>query len=122
MSLRAQFPADLVNVFHNTDEFATTREFRLSDGHGAFTLKNIDVVWDEEEARRHPVVTIHGIIDAAVICYIQHKDLSRPPLAGEIIYSPANKPWEIGAVTDEESEWKLALVMTRSQTGYYNVS
>ena len=92
MSLRAQFPVDLVNVFHNTDEFATTREFRMSDGQGGFVVKNIDVVWDEEEAKRYPVVTIHGITNAAVICFVQHKDLPRPPLAGEIIYSPANQP------------------------------
>lgn len=119
MSLREQFPADLVDVFHETDEFATTREFRIADGHGGFIVKNIKVVWDEEQAKRQPVVAIHGIYLGSVICFIQHKDLPRAPVAGELIYSPANQPWEVIDVTDEESEWKLALSMTRSQPARY---
>lgn len=119
MSLRDQFVPDLADVFMNTDEFATLREFRISDGLNGFTLLNIPVVWDEEQAKRHPVVAIHGIYLGGVICFIEHKYLPRPPVAGELIYSPANMPWEVLDCTDEESCYKLALAATRSQPGKY---
>jgi hypothetical protein len=117
MSLRDDFAADLATVFANTDEFATSREFRISDGAGGFDVFNADVVWDEESAKRHPVASIHGIYLGAVICFIEHKYLPRPPVAGELIYSPANLQWEVLDVTDEESCYKLALASTRSQAG-----
>jgi hypothetical protein len=119
VSLREQFAPDLVNVFHNTDEFATTREFRVSNGHGGFNVFAADVVWDEEAAKKQPVVAIHGVYMGDVICHIKHLDLPRAPVAGELIYSPANKPWEVLQVTDEESEWVLALSATRSQPAFY---
>jgi hypothetical protein len=119
MSLRDQFPVDLDRVFHNKEEMATEREFRISDGQGGFRLFVAIVVWDDEQAKQMPVVKIHGVYQGDVICYIQHKDLPRPPVAGELIYSPANKVWEVIDVTDEESEWKLALSGTRSQPGHY---
>ncbi len=119
MSLREQFPTDLDRVFINTDEHATVREFRISDGHGGFKLFTAPVVWDEEAAKRQPLVTVHGMYLGDVICYLKHKYLPRPPVAGELIYSPANRPWEVLMVTDEESCWMLALSATRSQPGHY---
>lgn len=119
MSLREQFVPDLLDVFMETSEFATTREFRISDGHGGFRLFTADVVWDEEAAKRQPVVTRHGVYLGDVICCIMHKDLPRVPVAGELIYSPANQPWEVLQCTDQESMYLLALSMTRSQPGYY---
>jgi hypothetical protein len=119
MSLRAQFEPDLANTFVNTSEFATTREFRIADGHGGFKLFKADVVWDEEAAKRQPVVSIHGVYLGDVICHIEHKYLPRAPIAGELIYSPANKPWEVLQCTDQESLYVLALTATRSQPGYY---
>jgi hypothetical protein len=119
MSLREQFAPDLANVFMNTSEFATTREFRISDGHGGFTLFMADVVWDTEAMKQLPLVKIHGVYMGDVICYIEHKHLPRMPVAGELIYSPANQPWEVMDVTDEESGYKLALSATRSQPGHY---
>jgi hypothetical protein len=119
MSLRAQFAPDLATVFINTDEFATEREFRISNGAGGFTVFRAKVVWDNEMAKRHPLVAIHGMYLGDVICFIEHKYLPRPPLAGELIYSPANQPWEVLDCTDEESCYKLALSATRSQPGKY---
>jgi hypothetical protein len=119
MSLREQFAPDLDRVFHNPDEFATWREFRISDGHGGFKLFNAKVVWDTEAAKVQPLVKIHGIYLGDVICYIKHEDLPRMPVAGELIYSPANKPWEVIDCTDEESDYKIALSATRSQPGHY---
>ena len=115
--MRDQFAPDLANVYENTDEFATVREFRINDGAGGFTVFQASVVWDEEQAKRQPVVAVHGIFLGSVICFIEHKYLPRMPLAGELIYSPANVPWEIMDVTDEESCYKLALVAYRSQPG-----
>lgn len=114
MSLRDDFAADLADVFANPNEFATTREFRISDGAGGFTVFNADVVWDEEMAKRQPVVAIHGIYLGAVICFMEHKYLPRAPLVGEMIYSPSNVPWEVLDVTDEESCYKITLQATRS--------
>lgn len=119
MSLRQQFEPDLANVFVNTNEFATTREFRISNGKGGFRLFEAEVVWDEEAAKRQPIVAVHGVYMGDVICHIEHKYLPRAPIAGEIIYSPANKPWEVLQCTDQESMYVLALSATRSQPGYY---
>lgn len=119
MSLREQFPVDVDRVFINTDEHATVREFRISDGHGGFRVFLAKVVWDNEMAKQMPVVKIHGVYYGDVICYIAHSDLPRPPVAGELIYSPANSPHEVLDVTDEESCWRLALYSTRSQPGAY---
>lgn len=119
MSLREQFGTDLANVFVNTSEFATTREFRISDGHGGFKLFLAEVVWDNEMAKQLPLVKIHGIYMGDVVCFMPHSYLPRPPVAGELIYSPANQPWEVLDVTDEESCWKLMLSATRSQPGTY---
>jgi len=115
MSLRDDFADDLATVFVNPNEFATTREFRISDGFGGFTVFNAPVVWDEETAKRQPVVAVHGIFLGTVICFMEHKYLPRPPLVGELIYSPANLPWEVLDVTDEEGSYKIALTSTRSQ-------
>jgi hypothetical protein len=119
MSLRDQFAPDLANVFVNTSEFATTREFKINNGSGDFNVFTAKVVWDNEMAKRHPLVSIHGMYLGDVICFIEHKYLPRPPLAGELIYSPANQPWEVLDCTDEESCYKLALSATRSQPGRY---
>jgi hypothetical protein len=119
VGLREQFAPDLVNVFHNRDEFATTREFRINDGQGSFKVFMADVVWDEESAARQPAVTRHGVYLGDVICFIQMKDLPRKPIAGELIYSPANQPWEVLKIVDEEYEYKLSLSATRSQPAYY---
>ena len=119
MSLREQFVPDLANVFINTDEFATTREFRVSDGQGGFRVFLAKVVWDTESAKQQPVVKIHGVYLGDVICYIERKYLPRMPVAGELLYSPANQPWEVLDCTDEESCWRIALSATRSQPGRY---
>jgi hypothetical protein len=119
VSLREQFAPDLTAVFIEPDEFATVREFRINDGHGGFKLFTAPVVWDTEAAKIHPLVAIHGIYLGDVICYIEHQYLPRRPVAGELIYSPANQPWEVMDCTDEESCYKLALSMTRSQPGAY---
>lgn len=110
---------DLADVFVNTDEFATLREFRISDGRGGFLVFNAKVVWDTEAAKVHPLVSIHGMYLGDVICYLQHKYVPRMPVAGELIYSPANQPWEVLDCTDEEGCYKLALSATRSQPGAY---
>lgn len=119
MSLRDQFASDLDEVFVNTDEFATTREFRIADGAGGFTVFTAPVVWDTEAAKKQPIVAVHGVYLGDVICYIAHKYLPRAPVAGELIYSPANSPWEVLDCTDEENGYRLALSAYRSQPGHY---
>jgi hypothetical protein len=117
MSLRDDFATDLAETFVDTNEFATSREFRISDGAGGFVVFPAPVVWDEETAKRQPVVAVHGIYLGQVICFMEHVYLPRPPLVGELIYSPANTPWEVLDVTDEESCYKIVLSATRSQPG-----
>jgi hypothetical protein len=112
----------LDEVFHNDEEFATWRNFRISDGHSGFIVFPAKVVWDNEAAKQMPIVKIHGVYMGDLVCYIMHKDLPRAPVPGELIYSEPNKPWEVLDVTDEESEWKVALGMTRSQPGPYGLS
>jgi len=119
MSLREQFVPDLDRVFINPGEFATVRDFRISDGHGSFVVFQAEVVWDTEAVKQLPLVKIHGVYMGDVICYIEHKYLPRMPVAGELIYSPANQPWEVLDCTDEESCYKLALSATRSQPAKY---
>ena len=119
MSLRDQFAPDLSEVFVNPDEFATVREFRIKKADGTFNVFTAPVVWDEEQSKRHPLVSIHGMYLGDVICFIEHRYLPRVPFAGELIYSPANQPWEVLDCTDEESCYKLALSAYRSQPGKY---
>ena len=119
MSLRDQFELDLDRVFMNTLEFATVREFRISDGAGAFIVFTAPVVWDKDAIKMMPVVTIHGVFMGDVRCYIEHKYLPRAPVAGELIYSPANQPWEVLECTDQELLYELSLAATRSQPSLY---
>jgi hypothetical protein len=119
MSLRDQFPLDLDEIFIEESEFATVREFRISDGKGGFTLFTAKVVWDKEAAKQMPIVKVHGVYLADVICFMPHSLLPRMPVAGELIYSPANSPWEVIDSTDEESCYQLALSAYRSQPGHY---
>jgi hypothetical protein len=119
MALREQFASDLSRIFINTAQMAITREFRISDGHGGFKVFDAPVVWDQEAVKELPLVKIHGVYMGDVRCHIEHKYLPRMPVAGEIIYSPANQPWEVLDCTDEESCYVLALSMTRSQPAYY---
>lgn len=115
MSLRDNFAPDLANVFMNTDEMAATREFRISDGFGGFLIFNASVVWDQEASKEMPMVKIHGVYMGDVRCHIEAKYLPRIPVAGEMIYSPANQQFEILDVTDEEGCYVLSLTSTRSQ-------
>jgi hypothetical protein len=119
VSLREQFVPDLKRIHLNADEHATWREFRISDGHGGFKLFRAKVGWFDEDAKLQPVVARHGVYLGDVVCYITHDDLPRKPVAGEIIYSPANQPWEVIDCTDEEGCWMLNLSATRSQPGHY---
>lgn len=119
MSLRDQFAPDMASVFINTDEFATVREFRISNGAGGFVVFTAPVVWDIDAVKKEPVVTVHGIYMGDVRCYIERKYLPRHPVAGELIYSPANQPWEVIDCTDEESCCALSLAAHRSQPSKY---
>jgi hypothetical protein len=119
MSLRDQFVPDLDNVFINVDEFGEVREFRISDGQNGFLVFQAKVVWDKDAVRDQPVVTIHGVFMGDVRCYIRHSDLPRAPVAGELLYSPANTPWEVIDCTDAESLYELSLAAYRSQPTTY---
>jgi hypothetical protein len=119
MSLREQFGPDLANIFVNTGEFATEREFRISDGHGGFKVFTCPVVWDEDSAKQQPIVTIHGVFMGNVDCYIESRYLPRAPVAGELLYSPANQPWEVLDITNCEGLYEIALAATRSQPQMY---
>jgi len=119
MSLRQQFAPDLANVFHNTDEFAELREFRINNGQGGFTIFTAKVVWDEEGAKKQPVVATHGVYMGDVLLHIKEVDLPRAPVAGEVLFSPANKVWEVLQITHEEGEYVIALSGTRSQPAFY---
>jgi len=119
LSLRQQFAPDLARIFINTNEHATEREFRVSDGRGGTKTFVAPVVWDEEAAKQMPTVRLQGIYMGDVQCYIEQKYLPRKPVPQEIIYSPANTMWEVVDCTDEEGCWLLYLSATRSQPGSY---
>lgn len=120
MSLREQFATDIDNIWMRLSEFATTREFRIDDGAGGFIVFSAPVVWDKDTVKKQPVVAVHGVYMGDVRCYIAAKYLPRIPLAGEIIYSPANTPWEVIDCVDAESLYELYLSAYRSQAGRYN--
>lgn len=117
MALRDNFAADLTNVFMDTNAMATTREFRISDGAGGFTTFSAPVIWDQEESKELAITKINGVFVGDVRCHIEAKYLPRIPLAGEIIYSPGNKFWQVIDATDEEGCYVLALSATRSKAG-----
>jgi len=119
VSLRDQFAPDVDNIFMNTSEFATTREFRISDGHNGFLLFDCPVVWDEDQVRQEPITTIHGVFMGTVSCYIATTYLPRAPLPGELIYSPGNQPWEVLDCIIAESLYELKLAAYRSQPSQY---
>lgn len=119
MSLREQFAPDIERIFINVDEMGEWREFRISNGSGGFTVFTAKAVWDKECAKQQPIVKVHGVYLADVICYIAAKDLPRPPVAGELLYSPANHPWEVIDCTIEESLYSIALAAYKSQPGHY---
>jgi len=122
MSLKDQFASDVDSIFVNLGEHGTVREFRIADGLGGFTVFNQKVVWDEEAAKEQPVVKYHGAFIGDVICFMPSTGLPRRPLAGELIYSPANEPWEVLESVDEIGIYKLALMAHRSQAGAYVVN
>jgi len=119
MSLREQFPLDVDRIHINVTEMADWREFRISNGQGGFIVFTAKCVWDKEMAKAQPIVKIHGVYLADVMCYIQDTSLPRAPVAGELIYSPANQPYEVIDITNEESLYSLALAAYRSQPGHY---
>ena len=119
MSLREQFASDIDRIFINTDEMAEVREFRINDGHGSFKVFTAKVVWDKEEASQKPIVSIHGVYLADVICHIADSDLPRAPVAGELSYSPANAPYEVIDVKIEEHLYVLALSAYRQTPTKY---
>jgi hypothetical protein len=122
MALRDQFVGDIDSIFMRLHEFATEREFRIGDGHGGFVVFRCPVVWDKDAVRKQPLVTVHGVFMGDVRCYIAHRYLPRAPLAGEIIYSPANTPWEVIDCTDAESLYELSLAAYRSQPSKYGAN
>lgn len=119
MALRDNFASDLATVFMNTSEMATTREFRISDGMGGFTVFSAPVIWDQEASKEMPMVKIHGVYMGDVRCHIEAKYLPRIPVAGELIYSPATKIWEVIDCEDEEGCYVMSLSSTRSQSGRF---
>lgn len=108
MALRDQFVPDLENVFHNVDEFGPFREFRISNGRGGFATFWAPCVWDSDTLKQLSVKA-QGVFLGDVMCYIQASQLPRRPLAGEIIYSPANVGWLIVESVDEEGQYNLSL-------------
>lgn len=119
MALNEQFIPDLDRIFINVDEMAHWREFRIADGAGDFRVFNAKVVWDREAAKQQPIVKIHGVYLADVICHIGDWDLPRPPVAGELLYSPANQPYEVIDITIEEHLYVIALAAYKSIPGHY---
>jgi hypothetical protein len=119
MSLRDQLAPDLANVFINESEWATVREFRIKNADGSFKVFSAKCVWDKEAAKKHPLVTIHGYYVGDVICYIESYHFPRMPIAGELLYSPANQPYEVIICTDEEFCYAIGLSSTRSQPAKY---
>jgi hypothetical protein len=61
-----------------------------------------------------PVVAIHGVYMGDVKCFIAYEYLPRAPEAGELIYSPANQPWEVLECILAENLYELSLSSTRS--------
>jgi hypothetical protein len=119
MSLREQFAPDIERIFINVDEMGEWREFRIADGHNGFIVFTAKVVWDKEAAKQQPITKIHGVYLADVMCYIATADLPRAPVAGELIYSPANSPYEVIDCTIEEHLYSIALAAYRSQPAHY---
>jgi len=113
------FVPDIDNIFVNTAEFATVREFRISDGAGGFIVFNAPCVWDEDKAKSNPITNKFGVWMGSVACYIAAKYLPRPPVAGELIYSPANLPWEVIDITIAESMYEIMLGGNRSMPQTY---
>src|SRR5262245_20391557 len=122
MSLRDQFVPDLDVIFMNVGEMAEWREFRINDGHGSFLVFKARCVWDKEMAKQQPVVARMGVYLGDVVCYIMARDLPRVPVAGELIYSPANQPWEVLDHTIEENCYRLVLAAYRSQPAHYGAN
>ena len=115
MSLCDQFASDVNRIFINVDEMGDWLEFRISDGHGGFTVKTIKVVWDRDHAKENPMTTRFGVFYCDVMCFMAAADLPRAPVAGEIIYSPANQPWEVVECWYEEKMFSIALRAVTSQ-------
>jgi hypothetical protein len=118
MSLREQMYADRRRVFFNIGEHATTEEFRIATADGGFKVFTADVIHDTDQLKRL-AVTRMGVYQGEMLMYVMHEDLPRQPLAGELIYSPANKPLEVIESHEEEGLWVLLLSSTRSQPAYY---
>lgn len=119
MSLRENFAPDIDNICIDVDEMGEFREFRISDGHGGFRIFTAKVVWDREQAAQQPIVKVHGVYLCDVICHILDRDLPRAPVAGELLYSPANQPYEVVDCKIEEHLYVIGLAAYKSQPGHY---
>ena len=117
--VRDLFVPNIDRHFMDTGVFAEEREFRISDGSGGFRIFECPVVWDKDAIKQEPVVTVHGVFMGDVRCYIKDSYLPRAPVAGELIYSPANQPWEVLDCTIAEHLYELSLSAQRSQPSMY---
>jgi hypothetical protein len=106
-------------VHVNPREMGECREFRIADGASGFAVFYAPCVWDREAAKQMPVVKNMGVFQGDVVCYIQAWLLPRMPVAGELIYSPANSPYEVISCTDEEGIYVMNLFGTRSHPARY---
>jgi hypothetical protein len=107
-TLRDATRSDLVNVFHNVDEHASYREFRISNGYASFTTFRAPCVWDTDILKQLSIKA-QGVYLGDIMCYIIADYLPRRPLPDEIIYSPANQGWRIIESVDEEGQYNLSL-------------
>jgi hypothetical protein len=121
MSLRDQF-ADDWRIFTDPTEFGSVREFRISNGQGGFTVFTAQITWDEDRAKMHPIATRFGVYVGEAMLFIKATDLPRRPVPGELIYSPANRPFEVIMCTDVEAGYEIAVSSTRSQPAAYGLS
>jgi hypothetical protein len=113
-----QFVSDL-RYFLDKEVFGSDLEFRINDGHGGYTVFLATVVWDEDSVKTQPAVTIHGFFMGDVKLFIRRSNLPRAPVAGELIYSPANQPFEVNKTTIAEGLYEVDLTAHRSQPTMY---
>lgn len=71
------------------------RELVISDGNKGQVTINKRVIWATDALSRPTITRIGGVFLGDVLLSMWETDLPRRPLAGEFLYSPREKQWEI---------------------------
>jgi hypothetical protein len=90
------------------------RELVISDGAGGKKTIRKVVLWSRDALSRPTITKVGGVFLGDALLSVWEDDLTRRPLEGEFLESPAGVQWEILNVMSSNGVHYLALSATRA--------